>query len=272
MRIVYEDEDVLVVHKEAGLPVQTGRTSAKDLVSLLKNDLAKKNGQEGGAEPYLGIVHRLDQPVEGLLVFAVTPKSAASLSAQAAAKLAAPRGADPEKISARKRSPRAADGGMEKIYQAVVCLDADSYPLAIEGRKREVILTDWLGRDTASNTAFVMTEGEKGAKKAVLSFRTLWIRESRAMLEIRLFTGRHHQIRIQMAHAGMPILGDRKYGTQPCDAGGETVPLCLCATRLSFTHPANRKRMTFATEPSWLPLVSKDANMSAEAASEAAQK
>lgn len=250
MRIEYEDQDLLVVYKEAGLPVQTARTSRKDLVSLLKNHLMQTGKREtrkgeGTPEPYLGIVHRLDQPVEGLLVFAKTPKSASALSRQAASK-----------------------EGMEKVYQAIVCLDAASYPMAIEGMKREVTLVDWLGRDTASNTAYITSENEKGAKRAELVFRTLWIRESRALLEIRLLTGRHHQIRIQMAHAGMSLLGDRKYGDERNDGTGKEVPsiksaaegtgkgqpfarLCLCACRLSFVHPVSGKKMQFIVEPTF---------------------
>ena len=269
MRIEYEDRQLLVVFKEAGLPVQTGRTSRRDLVSLLKNHLAQESaavtdarqtaaesktagkilyqtsgqipgaGITAAAEPYLGIVHRLDQPVEGLLVFAKTQKSAAALSAQAASK-------DPE--------------GMEKIYQALVCPDAASYPMVLEGRKKDVTLVDWLGRDRSSNMAYVTSDTEKEAKRAELKFRTLWIREGRALLEIRLLTGRHHQIRIQMAHAGMPLLGDRKYGNAQ---GREGEPLCLCASRLSFVHPATKEKLSFRVEPTWLPLIIKDATMNA---------
>ena len=208
MRIEYEDKEIIVIYKEAGLPVQTGRTSGKDVVSLLKNHLAMNTGIHQGpvrkpaqktelpGEPYLGIVHRLDQPVEGLLVFAKTPAAAADLSRQAAAKGDAIPGS-----------------GMEKIYRAVVMLFPEAYPLALEGRKRDVTLTDWILRDFAGNTALVAEEGARGAKRAVLTFRTLEIKGARALVEIRLYTGRHHQIRVQMAHAGMPIAGDRKYGT-----------------------------------------------------------
>ena len=283
MRIEYEDQEILVIYKEAGLPVQTARTSQKDVVSLLKKHLARteKAGTAGtvtgektadrrgqGAEPYLGIIHRLDQPVEGLLVFAKTPKAAAVLSAQVAAK-----------------------DGMEKIYQAAVCLDASSYPLAVQGMKREETLVDWLGRDRSSNMAYIASEDEKGAKRAELTFRTLRIQGDHALLEICLHTGRHHQIRIQMAYAGMPLLGDRKYrpvhqaqaqdkGAASVQAQGNTdlrlqgqdntapssqtqnytaegrisqhLPLCLCACRLSLIHPRTKEEMQFAVEPSWL--------------------
>ncbi len=302
MRIEYEDKDILVIYKEAGLPVQTGRTSGKDVVSILKNHLAQEmqlsaakpggagpneaqlrmrklpgprpNGagpneaqlrrgkmpvtkpggtgpneaqlrrgkvpvtKPGGAgqpgtEPYLGIIHRLDQPVEGLLVFAKTPKSAAVLSSQAAAK-----------------------EDMEKVYQALVRLDPVSYPQAIEGMKKEVTLVDWIGRDFSSNLSYIGAEGEKGLKRAELVFRTLKIKDSAALLEISLHTGRHHQIRIQMSHAHMPLLGDRKYGagevSSYVDIAAGYRGLCLCASRLSFVHPATKKRMEFSVAPSFL--------------------
>ncbi len=263
MRIEYEDQEILVIYKEAGLPVQTGRISQKDVVSLLKNHLAKASGEglKEGAVPYLGIVHRLDQPVEGLLVFAKTPKSAAALSAQAAAK-----------------------NDMEKVYQALVSLDQTSYPLAIEGRKRDVMLVDWIGRDTSSNTSYICSEGERGAKRAELVFRTLKIKDSTALLQISLHTGRHHQIRVQMANAGMPLIGDRKYGemessgnwrsgekegperlksgkmqgsgiwnsTDRIEYGMSRRGLCLCASHLSFVHPSLKKKMEFDVAPSFL--------------------
>ena len=238
MKIQYEDREILVVYKEAGLAVQTARTSRKDLVSMLKNYLS---------QPYLGIVHRLDQPVEGLLVFAKTPQSAAKLSEQAAGK---DKKGEQAVGKGKMDKQTAGKGEMEKIYQAAVCLDPVSYPLAVEGMKKEVFLEDCLGRDRSTNMAYVAAPGEQGAKLARLSFHTIWIRDSRALLEIRLYTGRHHQIRIQMAHASMPLAGDRKYGK-----GEEELPLCLCAARLAFLHPVTGRKMEFCVTPSWLPLV-----------------
>ena len=257
MRIEYEDKDIIVVYKEAGLPVQSGRTSARDLVSMLKNHLAQEeqtsrkdseirdrnrtsDRQPAGkhAEPYLGIVHRLDQPVEGLLVFAKTPKAAAALSRQAAAKGGESAGDKSAKQGSRTQA-------MEKVYRAVVLITGEAYPLALEGRKREVLLTDWILRDYSNNTAFVAEEGARDAKRAQLTFRTLEIKDGKAMVEIRLHTGRHHQIRVQMAHAGMPLAGDRKYG----DPGTEEKRLCLCAAKLGFRHPGSGKWMEFRVEP-----------------------
>ena len=204
MRIEYEDDEIIVVYKEAGLAVQSGRTSSRDLVSVLKNHLAQESRSAGqapdprqavrGAEPYLGIVHRLDQPVEGLLVFAKTPGAAAHLSRQAAAKGSA----DPDHQEAAKgnsgpgRQAGAKKGkkevpAMEKIYRAVVLLDREAYPLALEGRKREILLTDWILRDYSGNTAMVVEEGVRDAKKAQLYFRTLEMKDGRAMVEIRLW-------------------------------------------------------------------------------------
>ena len=256
MRIEYEDKEIIVVYKEAGLPVQSGRTSAKDLVSMLKNHLAQE--EQTAREPYLGIVHRLDQPVEGVLVFAKTPKAAADLSRQAAAKSDAGNSAGQGAKGNTAGQGTGAKGqkdvpAMEKIYRAVVLLSAESYPLVLEGRKREITLTDWILRDYSGNSSLVVEEGTRDAKRAQLTFRTLEVKDGRAMLEIRLHTGRHHQIRVQMAHAGMPLAGDRKYGGPDKASGAEpgAGPLCLCAARLSFRHPQNRKRMTFTTEPSF---------------------
>ena len=271
MRIEYEDKDIIVVYKEAGLPVQSGRTSARDLVSMLKNHLAQEeqtsrkdsgvrdrdrasDRQPAGkhAEPYLGIVHRLDQPVEGLLVFAKTPKAAAALSRQAAAKgedardeSAAGKAAGEESAGDKSAKQGSRTQAMEKVYRAVVLISGDAYPLALEGRKREVLLTDWILRDYSNNTAFVAEEGARDAKRAQLTFRTLEIKDGKAMVEIRLHTGRHHQSRVQMAHAGMPLAGDRKYG----DPGTEEKRLCLCAAKLGFRHPGSGKWMEFRVEP-----------------------
>ena len=136
---------------------------------------------------------------------------------------------------------------MEKIYRAVVVLSPEAYPLALDGRKRDITLTDWILRDFSGNTALVAEEGARGAKRAMLTFRTLEIKDARALVEIRLYTGRHHQIRVQMAHAGMPIAGDRKYGADDPEQGR----LCLCAARLSFRHPGSGKQMEFSVEPSF---------------------
>lgn len=268
MRIEYEDDEIIVVYKEAGLPVQAGRTSRKDLVSELKNYLALSGSGGSGegrdadrvqsrqGEPYLGIIHRLDQPVEGLLVFAKTPRAAAELSRQVSGK-----------------------SDMRKVYQAVVTLpDEKARELAQKASRKVITLTDWIVREYGTNSSRIAEEGSRDAKKAELTFRILKMNEDRALAEIHLHTGRHHQIRVQMAHAGMPLAGDRKYGSSSVkdmdsDSAMESVKemesgkvkefvkekeagrgedrLCLCACFLQFRHPVTGKKMKFELEPSF---------------------
>ncbi len=214
--ILYEDKEILVCQKPAGLAVQSAGVGKADMESCLKNYLA---GKGNGKVPYLGIIHRLDQPVEGVLVFAKTPEAAKNLSRQMT------------------------QGSMGKYYLA-----------ATEGEppSKEGVLVDWLKKDGKTNTSFVVSPHTKGAKQARLSYRVL---ESTAespantrkyLLEIHLHTGRHHQIRVQMAHAGMALIGDRKYNSKE----KAFVPLGLCAESLHFSHPKTGEKMEFKVTPS----------------------
>lgn len=216
-KIIYEDSDVIVLHKPGGIPVQTNRLGQKDIVSILKNYRVQKN-----EEPYIGIVHRLDQPVEGLLVAAKSKEAAARLS----------------------RELR--EHEMDKYYRAVV-YNASDRPL---GEGDEGTLTDYLLRDGRTNASAVVPKGTAGAKKAELAYRALRVRGKLAELEIRLHTGRHHQIRVQMAHAGLPLAGDRKYGSPEANSvEGAGRNVALCSVRCAFTHPRSGKNMQFETEP-----------------------
>ena len=211
MRILFEDSQILVCYKEAGLPVQSARIGTKDLVSILKNYLWEKSGNKG--EPYLGVVHRLDQPVEGLLVFAKTRKAAAELSRQ---------------IS---------QGMMDKYYLAV----SDKKAPASNG-----VLEDYLKKDGRTNTSAVVDRQTPGAKKARLSYELVEeLLCKRYLYRIHLDTGRHHQIRVQMSHGGMPLLGDRKYN----EKADEGISLGLCAWHLEFVHPVTKRKMQFETKP-----------------------
>ena len=207
--IIYEDKDILVCHKPAGIAVQNARVGSMDLESLLKNYVAQK---VPGKMPYLGIIHRLDQPVEGVLVFALNSRAAAELNRQMTS------------------------GKIKKIYLAVT---------EGEVKVQKATLEDWLKKDNRTNSSTVVAAGTAGAKKAVLSYELLETREvqgqRRNLLEICLDTGRHHQIRVQFAHAGHPLIGDRKYGTAACTSR----QLMLCACRLEFTHPATGEKMVF---------------------------
>ncbi len=239
MEIIYEDGWILVCYKEAGLPVESGRIGTMDLVNILKNRLHEKNG--GNREPYLGVVHRLDQPVEGLLVFAKNRKAAGALSAQVQ------------------------DDRMKKIYRAVVRPVRSDIP-------RQGVLENWLLQDRKTNSSRIVPEKTPGAKKARLEYEILSRTGQAALAQIYLFTGRHHQIRVQMAGAGMPLAGDRKYGSSG-EHGAEgnreddwkngqkirEIPFpALCASSLTLVHPSSGKSMEFHCQPrgeafSWFP-------------------
>jgi 23S rRNA pseudouridine1911/1915/1917 synthase len=209
--IIYEDSDLLVCRKEAGVAVQTARPGQADMVSLLKNYRAKKK-----EEPYIGLIHRLDQPVEGVMVFAKNQKAAASLSKQ---------------VSGRQ---------MEKQYLAVL----QGIP-----KERTGELRDFLLKDGRTNTSSVVSADTPGAKEARLSYEVLKTEESvnKALVRIRLHTGRHHQIRVQFSHAGYPLYGDTKYGQPLLD--GVYCPVALCSCRIGFVHPSTKKEMEFEIQP-----------------------
>ena len=207
--ILYEDGQLLVCRKPAGVPVQSGKVGQKDMVSILRN---YRNGKEG--DTYIGLVHRLDQPVQGVMVFAKTKMAAAGLSRQIT------------------------DGRMKKQYLAVTCG---------KQMKKQGALVDYLLKDGRTNTSSIVPEGTKGAKRAELRYRIIAETPGYALAEIDLLTGRHHQIRVQMAGAGMPLAGDRKYNLS--DAGQTEKYVALAAHRLSFEHPVLKKEICFEGKP-----------------------
>lgn len=216
MEIIYEDEEILVCVKEAGIATESASVRDRDLFSLVK---AHVNGR------YIGMVHRLDRPVSGLLVFAKTPDAAASLSQQVQ------------------------DEEMGKDYLAIV-----------EGKLEEtpepVILTDYLIRNTRESCAEVVTEHAKDAngkraKRAQLSYEVLFYdaEEDLTTLRIHLLTGRFHQIRAQLSHLGHPVKGDTRYGAKkPADPKG-SAGISLCAYQLRFLHPKTKEKMVFQLPP-----------------------
>jgi len=220
-KIIYEDAQVLVAYKPAGLATQTSKVGQADMVSELKNYLS---AVQKGKTPYLGVVHRLDQPVEGLLVFAKTKQTAASLTKQLA------------------------QGALNKQYYAVIC----GNPPTEEGE-----LVDYLYKDGAGKALVVTGQQEKysEAKKAMLQYRilkTLSTENTFSLADIHIDTGRFHQIRAQMAHAGMALLGDHKYGdenslAQSMEKGIRNV--ALCAYSVEFIHPVTAKKLSFQVEP-----------------------
>lgn len=212
---LYEDNEIIVVRKPAGIATQTARLTEKDLVSEIKGYIFET--KHSAKEPYLGVVHRLDQPVEGILVFAKTPACADKLSKQLQT------------------------GKMEKHYLAVVSGIIEP---------GEHILTDYLVKDGRSNTSAVVNSSNKNAKLAKLVYEKMdesFLNDNPVTLVgIKLYTGRHHQIRVQMANAGHPILGDQKYGAREDIYKGW---LNLCADELTFVHPITNQFMHFKITP-----------------------
>lgn len=214
--ILFENKEVLVVHKPAGIAVQTAQLGRPDVVSELKNYLA------AGKPPYLGVIHRLDQPVEGVLVFAKTPKSAAALTAQLK------------------------NGDFCKEYLAVVC----GQPPETEGT-----LVDYLVKEQAC-AKVVDPAARPDAKRAVLHYSVQDRRQEGgrelSLLRVMIETGRFHQIRAQLSHAGLPILGDSRYGS-PEDVlfarGLGVKDAALCAVKLSFADPVSGKTLNYSVQP-----------------------
>lgn len=274
-RIIYEDQHILVCYKPAGLATQTARVGQQDMVSELKNYLAgkarqqsiqperQKNAQKAGekkaaaknaaaknaaakksGQPYLGVIHRLDQPVEGLLVFAKDSASAAKLTAQLS------------------------QGTLNKQYYAAVC----GRPPAESAE-----LVDYLTKDDDSGSAVVVngqgavkgSENANTPKKAVLQYHImgkavaepkqgdpgaqyLSTQEHITMLDIHIDTGRFHQIRAQMAHAGLPLLGDSRYGNEISIQFSRSLQVrnvALCAYKIVLKHPVTGKQMEFSVKP-----------------------
>ena len=223
-KILAEEKEYLVCFKPTGLAVQSGRASEADMVSELKNYLAKAAKKQGGAAgkaapAYLGLIHRLDQPVSGLLVFAKTQQAAARLSQQVAEHV------------------------MKKTYRAVVyCKDRD---LSEESNAHK--LTDYMIKE-AGGGARIASSGEKDAKKAELIYRCIAREGDRALVEVDLLTGRHHQIRLQMSNAGLPLLGDARYGSaesQTFSAEKGIRAVQLQAVKLAFLHPSTGKKVVY---------------------------
>ena len=218
IEIIFEDKDILVCRKPAGVATQTKRLGQQDMESLLKNYRVKK-----GEPPYIGIVHRLDQPVEGVMVFAKNQQAAAHLSKQVQ------------------------DRVIGKYYYALATQACDLCQHHPEG-----VLEDYLITDKKTNFTSVIERKvwekspeklPKDTKYAKLEYKLL-VEKSNALFEIKLHTGRQHQIRVQMANAGCPLVGDSKYGeAKPGDS------LALCSYKLEFEHPTKKIPMTFEIKP-----------------------
>lgn len=221
LNILFEDESIIVIDKQRGLATQSAKSYEKDAVSLIKEHLRKENPSVKG-EPYVGVVHRLDQPVSGILVFAKNQKAAAMLSKQAAGDI------------------------MNKHYMAIVegILEDEKEVELVNNiykdpkTKMAVITDDFLQKETVA--------GDFQPKKAVLTYRVVSVNrdENTTKLDISLKTGRFHQIRAQLTHLGHPIIGDKKYGSSYNFPGG----IALTAFKLEFVHPISKKSMQYTVE------------------------
>ncbi len=215
IEIIFEDRDIIICRKPAGIATQTKRLGQQDMESLLKNYRAKK-----GEPPYIGIVHRLDQPVEGLMVFAKNQQAAANLSKQVQERV------------------------IGKHYYAI----SANVPA-----EKEDMLEDYLLTDKKMNFTSVVdikagkraaADLPKDAKKAKLEYKVVETKADKTLFDIKLHTGRQHQIRVQMAHMGCPLVGDNKYGEA---RDGEQ--LALCSYKLEFEHPTKKIPMKFEIQP-----------------------
>ncbi len=203
LSVIYEDNHILVAEKPAGIPSQADASGAEDMLGLVKRYVKEKYQKSG--EAYIGLLHRLDRPAAGLMVFARTSKAAARLSKQIR------------------------EGRMQKAYLAVL----QGKNLPEKGR-----LEDFLYKDTRLNRSRIAAPDDPGAKFAALEYEVLARRAGQALVCVHLLTGRPHQIRLQFASRGWPLLGDAKYGS-----GGQD--LALYSYYLGFTHPTKNERMQF---------------------------
>lgn len=206
--IVYEDNHLLVVVKPPNMPTQADASGDDDLLTVMKAYIGEKYQKPGAV--YLGLVHRLDRPVGGLLVLARTSKAADRLS--------------------------------EQVRQKTL---ARQYVAAVRGEAPERgELRDWLLKDGAANTVRAVAENTPGAKDARLAYARVAGEGGLSLLRVRLFTGRSHQIRVQLSHAGLPIWGDARYG-----AGKPGEQIALWGAHLGLVHPTLREPMRFDALP-----------------------
>lgn len=211
IKVLYEDNQIIVVEKPVNIPSQGDKTGDLDMLTMVKDYIKEKYNKPG--EAYIGLIHRLDRPTGGVMVFARTSKAAARLSEQVREK------------ALNKSYLAIVDGKMEK--------DKDTFK-------------DYLYKNEKTNTSRIAKPNEKNAKEAILDYEVVLYNEeiNMSVVKVNLHTGRHHQIRVQFASRGHSLNGDQKYGTR-----GRGKQLCLWAYKLSFTHPVSKEMMEFKSLP-----------------------
>ena len=206
MEVVYEDNHIIIVNKQSGEIVQGDKTGDRPLSDIVK-DYIKEKYQKPGAV-FLGVVHRLDRPVSGLVVFARTSKALTRLNKMFA------------------------ESEVHKTYWAIV----KNTPHEPEGT-----LIHWLVRNEKQNKSYAYDHERPNAKKAILKYRVIGHSANYSLLEVQLMTGRHHQIRCQLAAMGCPIKGDLKYGAPRSNPDGS---ISLLSRKVAFIHPVSKERIT----------------------------
>lgn len=211
IRILYEDNHLLIVEKPVNVPVQQDISKDLDLLTMLKRYIKETYDKKGNV--YLSLVHRLDRPVGGIILFAKTSKAASRMS-----------------DLLRRRQ-------LERTYVVIVRGNV---------RKERDTLSDYLLKDRRKNQVYVVTKDTKNAKRAILHYETLARSKNLSLLKVMLETGRSHQIRVQLSEIGHPLYGDQKYGATWNKVGEQ---LALWAYELSFIHPVRRKRLSIRSMP-----------------------
>lgn len=211
MTPAYEDNHIIIVRKEAGEIVQGDKTGDTPLSEIIKKYLKEKYNKPGNV--FCGVVHRIDRPVAGLVVFAKTSKALTRLNEML------------------KR------GEIHKTYWALV-----------EGKRKEKegVIESWLLSDGRLNKTRVVDKDTPDAKLSKLKYRVIAEGDRYSLLEVELLTGRKHQIRVQLSSTGTPIKGDLKYGARRSNPGGG---ISLLAKRIEFIHPVSKEKIEIETDP-----------------------
>ena len=209
LEILYEDNHVIAVTKPNNIPVQADDSNDKDMLTIVKEYIKEKYNKPGNV--FLGLVHRLDRPVGGAIVFAKTSKGASRLSNEI-----------------RKQT-------FERKYLTV-----------IEGHlNNSGTLEDYLVKNRMTNTSYVTSKDTKDAKRAVLDYKTIGVDEALSLLEVKLHTGRSHQIRVQLSNQNTPIFGDQRYNK--LSKVGEQI--ALWSSEIKFKHPTKDEIITVTSQP-----------------------
>lgn len=205
MQVLYEDNHIIIVSKRSGEIVQGDKTGDRTLADDVKAYIKEKYAKPGNV--FVGVTHRLDRPVSGIVVFAKTSKALSRLN------------------------DMFRNGDVHKTYWAIT----KNLP-----PKEEDIITDWLTRNEKQNKSYAHDHEVPNSKKAMLKYKMIGRSDNYSLLEINLMTGRHHQIRCQLANIGCPIKGDLKYGAKRSNPDGS---ISLLARKVEFIHPVSKAKI-----------------------------